>query len=168
MKYLNLIDDIKIQRFGGGRFEVLVKVKQNSVYAALSDVGFGISQFLPIIVADIQLGDSSSLIVAQPEIHLHPSVQAKFGDYLVNQISVNDKSYIIETHSEYIINRIRLAITKGEIDENDVSVFYLENDGVVSKNYEIYLKKNGQIDNAPDGFFETYMMDVMEIALNAE
>ncbi len=168
LKNLKILYDIKPHRLSGGRFEIKVKVKSRSKWESLADVGFGISQFLPIIVADLQLSDNSTLIMSQPEIHLHPSVQANLGDYLVKQVKERNKNYIVETHSEYLLNRIRLLIVKGEIQPEDVAVYYFENsikDGSIAHRLEF--TKNGQILNAPKGFFETYMIDTMDIALNA-
>ena len=160
--------DIKPHRLVGGRFEIKVKFKSKSKWESLADVGFGISQFLPIIVADLQLRDDSTLIMSQPEIHLHPSVQANLSDYLVKQVNEKNKNYIVETHSEYLLNRMRLLIVKGEIQPEDVAVYYFENsikDGSIA--HRIEFTKDGQILNAPKGFFETYMIDTMDIALNA-
>lgn len=167
MKDLSLFEEIKARRIGGGRYELKIKNKKGGTLSSLSDVGFGISQFLPIIVADLQLGEKSTLLIAQPEIHLHPKVQAQFGDYLITRVKEDKKNYVIETHSEYLMNRLRLAVVKGEIQEKDIAVFYLENDGKKAKKYELVFNKNGQIKGAPKGFFDTYMMDVMEIALEA-
>lgn len=168
LKDLGLLQEIKSKRLDGGRFEILIRTKANGVWSSLSDVGFGISQFLPIIVADLQLGKRSTLFIAQPEIHLHPKVQALFGDYLVNRITKNNKRYIIETHSEYLINRLRLAIAKKTIQERDVKTYYIDNNGVNAKDYTLSFLKNGQIKNAPKSFFDTYMLDVMNIAIEAE
>jgi predicted ATP-dependent endonuclease of OLD family len=168
MNELGLFAEIKTRRLHGGRYEILIRNKKNGVWSSISDVGFGINQFLPIIVADIQLGIGSTLFVAQPEIHLHPSIQAKFADYIVDSIVHLKKRYFIETHSEYIINRLRLAIAEGKIEEDDVNTYYLENDGKKANIYELSLLKNGQIKGAPEGFFETYMLDVMNIALSAK
>ncbi|WP_190316095.1 AAA family ATPase [Pseudanabaena sp. UWO310] len=168
LKDLKILYDIKPHRLSGGRFEIKVKVKSRSKWESLADVGFGISQFLPIIVADLQLRDNSTLIMSQPEIHLHPSVQANLGDYLVRQVKERNKNYIVETHSEYLLNRMRLLIVKGEISPEDVAVYYFENsvkDGSIA--HRIEFTKDGQILNAPKGFFETYMIDTMDIALNA-
>jgi predicted ATPase len=168
LKTLKILHDIKTHKLSGGRFEIQVKVKSRSKWESLADVGFGISQFLPIIVADLQLSDNSTLIMSQPEIHLHPSVQANLGDYLVKQVKERNKNYIVETHSEYLLNRMRLLIVKGEIKPEDVAVYYFENsikDGSVA--HRIEFTKDGQILNAPKGFFETYMIDTMDIALNA-
>jgi predicted ATPase len=168
LKDLGMLYDIKPHRLSGGRFEIKVKVKSKSKWDSLADVGFGISQFLPIIVADLQLSDESTLIMSQPEIHLHPSVQANLGNYLVKQVKEKDKNYIVETHSEYLLNRIRLLIVQEEIQPEDVAVYYFENsikNGSVA--HRIEFTKQGQILNAPQGFFDTYMIDTMDIALNA-
>ena len=168
LKSINILSDIRSHKLLGGRFDIEVKVKSKSKWESLADVGFGISQFLPIIVADLQLSDNSTLIMSQPEIHLHPSVQANLGDYLVKQVNERNKNYIVETHSEYLLNRMRLLIVKGEIQPKDVAVYYFENsvkNGSIA--HRIEFTKDGQILNAPKGFFETYMIDTMDIALNA-
>ena len=168
LKDLDLLHEIKSKRLDGGRFEILIRSKKDGVWSSLNDVGFGISQFLPIIVADLQLGKNSTLFIAQPEIHLHPKIQAQFADYLVKQIIDNKKKYIIETHSEYLLNRIRLAIVKKTIEETDVKTYFIDNNGKSAKSFDIVFKTNGQIKNAPKSFFDTYMLDVMNIAIEAE
>ena len=178
LKDLKMLYDIKPHRLSGGRFEIKVKVNSKSKWESLADVGFGISQFLPIIVADLQLSEKSTLIMSQPEIHLHPSIQANLGNYLVQQVNrvnrtivsnrIRNKNYIVETHSEYLLNRMRLLIVKEEIQPEDVAVYYFENsikNGSIA--HRIEFTKDGQILNAPKGFFETYMIDTMDIALNA-
>lgn len=167
LKRLNLLESIKSKRLAGGRYEISVQVKRDGVDTSLSDVGFGISQFLPIIVADLQLPKYSTLFIAQPEIHLHPSVQSAFGDYLTHQIKDSSKNYVIETHSEYLLNKVRLAVVKGELKEDDVKVLFIDNDSNDHTIYKIKFNKKGQIINAPNNFFKTYMMDVMDIAINA-
>ncbi|MCC7026550.1 MAG: DUF3696 domain-containing protein [Saprospiraceae bacterium] len=167
LKELKLLETIKSKRLEGGRYEISVQIKKGGIDTSLSDVGFGISQFLPIIVADLQLPQNSTLYIAQPEIHLHPSVQSLFGDYLTNQIKTSDKNYVIETHSEYLLNRIRLAIVKGEVNSDDVKVVFVDNQAKDNVIHKISFSKKGQIVNAPENFFKTYMMDVMDIAINA-
>ena len=167
MRKMELINDISTNRIKGGRFELLVKSTQNSDFASLVDIGFGVSQFLPILVADLQLTDESFLAISQPEIHLHPKIQAQFGNYLSNQIKETQKQYIVETHSEYLLNRIRLLLVTGELKPEDVRVLYFENDGVKSTVYDIEFATDGQVKGAPQGFFDTYGIDVMNIAMNA-
>lgn len=164
---IGLFKSIQADTMKGGRFELNVQVNENSELASLTDVGFGISQFLPIIVADLQMKDNSCLAISQPEIHLHPKIQATLGDYFCKQVNNTDKQYIVETHSEYLINRMRLLIVKGELKPEDVKLYYMENDGIKTTTYAIELTTDGQIKNAPQGFFDTYEMDVMDIALFA-
>ncbi|MGM9510974.1 DUF3696 domain-containing protein [Larkinella sp. GY13] len=164
---MQLLNEIRATKFAGGRFELGVKPHSKGKIAALTDVGFGISQFLPIIVADLQMDSNSCLAISQPEIHLHPKIQAIFGNYLSNQIKKSGKQYIIETHSEYLLNRIRLLLVTGELKPEDVKVYYFENDGIKSTVHDVEFTTSGAVKNAPDGFFETYEMDVMDIALNA-
>jgi predicted ATPase len=164
---LDLIEDIKIIRLGGGRFEVSIKPVGNKVFSTLNDVGSGVSAFMPIIVADLQLPNDSTLFLAEPEIHLHPTIQSKFGEYIVNNINNTDKNYVIETHSEYFLNKIRLAIVKGELKKEDVKVYFLENNGDDTDVYDIDFTKTGAIKNAPPNFFRTYFLDTMDIALNS-
>ena len=168
MKNLSLLEDIASKRLEGGRYELLVKTQKNGVLASLNDVGFGISQFLPIIVADLQLDDHSTLFLAQPEIHLHPSVQSAFGDYVMDFIKKTGKKYVIETHSEYLINKIRLGIVKNQVSADDVRAYYLQNNGDDVTVHELTFTTDGRILNAPEDFFKTYMMDVMDIAMNAK
>ncbi|MEY4541414.1 MAG: hypothetical protein RLZZ306_3171, partial [Bacteroidota bacterium] len=122
---MGLFKTIRANKMKGGRFELNVQVNENSELASLTDVGFGISQFLPIIVADLQMGDDSCLAISQPEIHLHPKIQATLGDYFSKQVNNTDKQYIVETHSEYLINRMRLLIVKGELKPEDVKLYYM-------------------------------------------
>lgn len=167
MRQIDLFVQIQSNKLKGGRFELTVRTTSKARFAALTDVGFGISQFLPIIVADLQLSDDSCLAISQPEIHLHPKVQASFGNYLANQINHTQKQYIVETHSEYLLNRIRLLLTMGELKPSDVRVLYFENDGIKSTVHDVEFTTDGQIKGAPAGFFDTYGIDVMDIAMNA-
>ncbi len=165
LKKLKLVHSIKTEKRDDGTFKIIVKVHKNSIAVPLTSVGYGVSKILPLLVADLQLENHSLLAMSEPEIDLHPSVQADFAEYLVSQTKKNQKQYIVETHSEYIINRLRLLISKGEIKEDEIKVYFFENNGIETKTYSVQLKKNGQIVGAPDSFFETYETDVLSIAL---
>ena len=167
MKTIGLLSDIEPTRLGAGQFKVDVQVHDDDGLANLSDVGFGISQVMPIIIGDVELSKGSTLYISQPEVHLHPSAQAKLGDYLANQIN-QGKRYVIETHSEYLMNRLRLSIVRGTISEDDVNVYYMRQEGGKTHIHKVKFKKNGQVEGAPQDFFDTYMIDVMDIAMNAQ
>lgn len=166
MRSVGVLYDIEPERIGGGQFRVRVTVHKEGPLASLSDVGFGLSQLLPVIVGDIELGEGSTLFTAQPEIHLHPNAQANYADYMIGQLN-HGKNYVVETHSEYLLNRIRLAIVKGILKEEDVRIYYLSQEKDSTKIYSVQFTKTGQITGAPKDFFETYMIDVMNIAMEA-
>ena len=137
VRKLKLLDEIRTNRIRGGRFDIKVRSGGRTVSASLADVGFGVSQFLPILVADLQLPKKSTLAVSQPEIHLHPSAQADLADYFVDRVIKDQKRFIVETHSEYLLNRLRLLIARGSISPKDVSVLYLRTAAAGSEGFSI-------------------------------
>lgn len=166
LQEMKLLSQIYTKTFAGGRFDIKVKPNNASVDTSLIDVGFGVSQFLPIIVADLQLPNGATMAISQPEIHLHPSAQSLLGEYFSKSVVDNEKRYIIETHSEYLINKFRALIAKGNLKPEDVSVYFLRKTSDRSETFRITFTKDGKIEGAPQDFFDTYMSDVLEIALS--
>lgn len=99
-----------------------MNVTQNGLSLDITDVGFGISQILPIIIQGFLSMDESLTIIEQPEIHLHPKMQADLGDLFIDIVNQNNKKLIIETHSEYLLRRVRRRISEGKIDSKDVAI----------------------------------------------
>ncbi|MBF4486689.1 AAA family ATPase [Flavobacterium sp. CSZ] len=106
-----------------------LKVNQNGLSLDITDVGFGISQVLPIIVQGFLSKDDSITIVEQPEIHLHPMMQAELADLFIdvicNTTSKEKKTLLIETHSESILKRLRRRIAEGKIKNTDVAIYFV-------------------------------------------
>lgn len=100
-----------------------LKVNQNNLNLDITDVGFGISQVLPVIIQGFLSGNDSTTIIEQPEIHLHPKMQADLADLFIDiVINSKNKKLIIETHSEYLLKRLRRRISENKISANDVSI----------------------------------------------
>lgn len=122
---------------------------------SISEVGFGVSQILPIIVQSY-LSRSSIICVEQPEIHIHPALQTKLAHLFYERIEENPElQYIIETHSEHIILRYQRLIREKALTPEDISVLYLtrEEEGIICK--ELKMDQSGDfIDPWPEGFFE--------------
>ncbi|MGY5268262.1 DUF3696 domain-containing protein [Paraclostridium bifermentans] len=117
------------------------------------DVGFGISQILPIIVQSL-ISKNSTICIEQPEIHIHPKLQAELGTFFSECIKSNNQ-FIIETHSEHLMLRIQKLIREGVITNKDVSVIYIDRQNDGSKCMELRLDEDGDfIDEWPNGFFE--------------
>lgn len=99
-----------------------MNVTQNGLTLDITDVGFGISQVLPIIIQGFLSEKNSITIIEQPEIHLHPKMQADLGDLFIDIVNAEKKKLIIETHSEYLLRRIRRRISEGLIQSSDVAI----------------------------------------------
>lgn len=100
-----------------------LKVKQNNLNLDITDVGFGISQVLPVIIQGFLSKNNSTTIIEQPEIHLHPKMQADLADLFIDIIlNSKEKRLIIETHSEYLLKRLRRRISEGKITADKVSI----------------------------------------------
>ena len=105
-------------------------VKQNTMDLEISDVGFGISQVLPVIIQSILSKNESITIVEQPEIHLHPKMQADLADLFIDIVTNSkvefNKFLLIETHSEYLLKRLRRRISEGKISAKNVAIYLVE------------------------------------------
>ncbi|WP_299709341.1 AAA family ATPase [uncultured Tenacibaculum sp.] len=157
----------------GGNISVTVNFKNNSGEHNIADLGFGFSQILPVIV-QIWTGSLRKknkryrrysgikiYAIEQPELHLHPKIQALIVDALISVINFvrNEELsvyFILETHSETIVNAIGTRIYKKKIDKNDVNViiFERENNKPKSQVYEVKYSDDGTLKNWPYGFFE--------------
>ena len=142
-------------------FKIMVKLPVGDKAVTLQDVGFGISQILPVYVESLRMEVGNTLILEQPEIHLHPSMQSKLADFLLS-MAYSGKNFIIETHSEHIINRLCLRIAQDPDNEvkDLISMVFLEPPKFKKKKYEgtiikeLEINKYGEVENWPVGFFD--------------
>jgi len=128
--------------------------RQGAVDVALSDVGFGISQILPLVVQSLA-GQNRIITIEQPEVHVHPALQADLGDLLVHAIQhPKCNRFIIETHSEHLVLRMQRLIREGKLKPNDVSIVYVSRGPNGSKAETLRLDDEGDfVDEWPGGFF---------------
>lgn len=136
---------------------VLLTDRRSGVQVTPADVGFGISQVLPI-VTELSARSNSLVLIEQPEIHLHPAMQAELADLLIESTSEEGRGnqIIAETHSETLVLRVQTRIREGMLSPKDVIVLYVdqtaEGAGVIK---ELRLDENGEfIDMWPGGFFD--------------
>jgi len=134
---------------------VLRLVDDRGISVSMRDVGFGISQVLPVIVQSI-LSQKKVILIEQPELHLHPRLQAELGSLFAHCISApQENQFIIETHSEHLILRLQKLIRTGLLKPSDVSVIYVMKKEDGSHAYPLRLDEDGDfIDAWPEGFFE--------------
>ena len=122
----------------------------------IADVGFGVSQVVPIVIQGLLMGTwESALILEQPEIHLHPKMQMKLADFILS-LALSGKKVIIETHSEHIINRFVRRIVEGEsgLGDSSVGINFIRMTDKGSKIEKVKISKKNGIENWPDEFFD--------------
>jgi len=122
---------------------------------SLADVGFGVSQALPILAQGV-LESGATIVIEQPEIHLHPRLQAAFGDVLARLISSPFKNrFVIETHSEHLLLRMQRRVRERKLDPKHLRVYYVAPDGEGSSVQELRVADDGSmLDLWPTGFFD--------------
>lgn len=128
--------------------------RKEPVNVALPDVGFGISQLLPFIVQSL-VPTKQIISIEQPEVHVHPKLQADLGDLLAEAIKESSrKRFIIETHSEHLILRLQRLVRNKLLEPEDVSVIYVSRRPEGAKAERLHLDEDGDfIDEWPNGFF---------------
>lgn len=133
-----------------------LKVKQNGLSLDITDVGFGISQVLPIIIQGFLSKNNSLTIIEQPEIHLHPKMQADLADLFIDMVKINEgKAVIVETHSEYLLKRLRRRISEGKIKPEMVSIclFHPQTDKEGARIEHLNIEKKGFFE-WPESFYD--------------
>lgn len=163
-----LFQNIEIKNLGrsmGTPFQLKVKVRGPN--ANIIDVGYGVSQILPILV---QILDPPSIsghmmverpffLLQQPEVHLHPRAQAELSSLLAAIASKGRRSFIIETHSDYMIDRARIEIRNRTISPDKVSLIYLEPKGQTVKVHNITFDRAGNMNSVPPHFREFFLKE---------
>ena len=128
------------------------------------NIGFGISYVLPIIVASLHAPKESIIIVENPEAHIHPGAQAKLME-LICKSAKNGVQFIIETHSDHIINGLLVATKNNIISKEDSSIYYFDRDEKKHATQATHLPvlNGGKIQRPPKGFFDQLDIDMNEL-----
>jgi len=131
----------------------------------ITNVGYGVSQILPILTEILIQGKKSVFLVQQPEIHLHPKAQASFGEFIYNQYIDSKKNFFIETHSDFIVDRLRLKIRKSRVKNihKRVNVLFFQNTPDGLKVIPIQIEKNGDYSKIqPKAFREFFLKEELD------
>ncbi len=163
LAYLGIGDHLDVKNLGRSGYELRMGVHD------LTQVGTGVSQVLPILVLGLLAEPDSTLLIEQPELHLHPKVQSLLGDFFLS-LAFLGKQCLIETHSEHILDRLRYRVALEHGTENPVLghlKFYFSNkkDGL-STFREVEVNEYGAIEDWPEGFFDD-SLKVSELIMRA-
>lgn len=153
-KSSGLFSDIDIRKLGRSDidpFQLLVKIGGPAMN--ILDVGYGVSQVLPIVYQIQNRSRFDTFLFQQPEVHIHPKAQAELGSLMVHTSNVKSPPYyIVETHSDYLIDRVRMEISEGTIPNSHVTILFFERRKNGSTVTNIFMNDKGEITNPPRRF----------------
>ena len=172
LKKMGLIDGFNVNAISKTRqeYEVKVQTKGSRDWVDLPDVGFGVSQVLPVIVQCFYAPHNSIIIMEQPEIHLHPSAQAALADVMIDAINSREDGsdrkiqLIIETHSEHFLRRLQRRLAENNIPREKVSAYFANFSKTPAKFEYLQIDIFGNIQNWPENFFGDEMGDITKQA----
>lgn len=166
LKEMGLIHDFSVKEIAKGSnfYQVSVRSRPGGPPVALTDVGFGVSQVLPVIVLLYYVPEGSTVVLEQPEIHLHPSAQSVLADLIINVSEHRDLQVVIETHSEHLLLRLQRRVAEEKFDSEKIALYYVEAEAAESQLVPIKIDSLGQLSQWPKNF----MGDAFGEALAAE
>lgn len=152
---LNMIHDFSVEQIAkdSNLYQVWVKRQPNSARVLITDVGFGVSQILPVLTLCYYVPEGSTILMEQPEIHLHPTVQAGLADVFIDAIKTRKVQIIIESHSEHLLRRLQRRIAEEKITNHDAALYFCEMKDGASHLNSLRLDLFGNITNWPKDFF---------------
>ena len=155
LQKMELIDSFSLEPIAENRkdYEFRVKKSRNSSEVLITDVGFGVSQLLPVLVLCYYVPENSTIILEQPEIHLHPKVQSDLADVLIDVVKNRNVQIILESHSALLLHRLQRRIAEEQIAADDTALYFCQiNDGT-SDIERLEVDEFGNILNWPQDFF---------------
>ena len=154
LAYMGIAKNVTTEDKGKLGHELKVSISDGKLHE-LTHVGVGVSQVLPILVLSLMGKRQSVLVFEQPELHLHPRVQTRLADFFISMTQLG-KQCIVETHSEYFINRLRynVAVGQGSKLAEDVIMYFVEKKNNQSNYRPVRINKYGVIEDWPEGFFD--------------
>ena len=162
LQRLDLIDSYRLNPITGSEkdYEFLVRKYKGGPEVRLTDVGFGVSQVLPVLVLCYYVPEGSILILEQPEAHLHPKVQSELADLLIEVVKNRKLQIILESHSEHLLIRLMRRIAEEQISADDTAFYFCEMNEGTSEIERLNVDDYGNITNWPQNFFGDEMGDL--------
>jgi len=168
LQELGLLESFEVRPIAEHRkeYEVGVRTHGAEKKVNLPDVGFGVSQVLPVVVQCFYTSPYATLILEQPEIHLHPSVQTALADLFIEAVQSREDGedrkiqVIIESHSEHFLRRLLRRVAEEAVEPKDVALYFCESgkQGAALRQLEVDLY--GEIKNWPANFFGDEMSEL--------
>ena len=162
LKELGLIHDFRVAEVSKSNnlYEVRVRRSADSADVLLPDVGFGVSQVLPVLVLCYYVPEGSTILLEQPEIHLHPMVQRGLADVFIDVAKKRNVQIIVESHSEHMLRRLQRRVAEGALTKDGAALYFCAARNGGSEITELRLNIFGDIENWPPDFFGNEMEDI--------
>ena len=164
---LNVVDAFTIRTIDDNKRLYEITARIDGVDSSLSDVGFGVSQVLPVITMLLSAPEGSIVLLEQPELHLHPNAQAALADLLLDVAEKRNLQLIVESHSEHIVRRLQVRIAEAETgfaNPETIKMYFCQPRKGGSEISEVELDRFGQIANWPDKFLGDISGDLHTMA----
>ncbi len=145
-----------------------IMVETGGAPANLPDVGYGVSQTLPIIVQSALAAERGMLLLQQPEVHLHPRAQAALGSFFAHLVAKEKKELVIETHSDYLLDRIRLEVARRTLRASDVLILFFEKEYIETQVHQVELDELGNITRAPESYRRFFLEEESALLTRAK
>jgi predicted ATPase len=143
------VEEIKA---GSGLYQAKVRVRRHAPEVLLTEVGFGVSQVLPVLTLLYYVEEGSTVILEQPEIHLHPLAQAGLADAILKACQRRNLQVIVESHSEHFLLRLQRRMAEGGVRPDHVRLYFCETESGASRLVPLELDLYGRITNWPRNF----------------
>ncbi|MEX6506694.1 AAA family ATPase [Jiella sp. M17.18] len=145
--------EISVKSFGRSASDPFqIQLSSDGPKTNLVDLGYGTSQVIPIIYNISSQSPRSTHLIQQPEVHLHARAQAALGQYFVESYLGNGSEFVLETHSDFIVDRVRQAVFQRRISPDDVSILFFERGRLENHITEVSLDTNGEPVDAPSSY----------------
>jgi energy-coupling factor transporter ATP-binding protein EcfA2 len=145
-----------------------IMVETGGAPANLPDVGYGVSQTLPIVVQSVLAAERGMLLLQQPEVHLHPRGQAALGSFFARLVAKEKKELVIETHSDHLLDRVRREVAQGTLRASDVLILFFEKEYIETRVHQIELDEQGNITHAPDSYRRFFLEEELDLLTRAK
>ncbi|MCL6741775.1 DUF3696 domain-containing protein [Sphingomonas sp. RB56-2] len=154
LRAMGMIDSFSVEEIADGSnlWRARVRTRKGASEVMLTDVGFGVSQVLPVITLLQYVPEGSTVVLEQPEIHLHPLAQAALADVIIQAALHRNVQVILESHSEHLLLRLQRRIAEEAISANDVKLYFCDAPRGVSTLTPLEIDLYGNIINWPDKF----------------
>jgi len=162
LKKLGLIHDFRVEEIGkeNNLYRVSVQRSSSSAHVLLPDVGFGVSQILPVIALCYYVPEGSTILLEQPEIHLHPKAQEGLADVLIDAVKSQKVQVLVESHSEHLLRRLQRRIAEEKFKLEDAALYFCDAKNGASELIPLDIDMYGVIRNWPNEFFGNEMKDI--------